>query len=86
MTHDPKQVLEAMCKATSLYPWDDLPEEEKEPFRELFTNALRAALAMGWKLVPREMTNEMMKRACYEDHWPSAWPDVLDAAPDVVGE
>lgn len=87
MIHDPKEVLDAMCRATSRENWDNLSEEEREPFRKLFTNALRAARDMGWKMVPREFVTDQMKDVAFvEDVWSDSWRAVIAAAPELVGE
>lgn len=89
----PDDVIEAMAKAavdvsaevSHMGVWADISADTKSILLAEQRAALAAAEAMGWKLVPREPTQDMDQagRCDSEEGVPVIWDAMWRAAPSV---
>lgn len=83
----PNEVLEAMEIAVSDCFKEHFDRGVAPEIDAIIKAALSAARELGWKLVPREITDEMFDaglRAHLSDKW--QWKPQYDAAPDILAE
>lgn len=87
MSAKPEDVLEAMAKSGASKVWDEPTTLDKAVIKNILHAAIKAAAAHGWKLVPRERTDEMVRA------WSSGicgvtgqadWERQYDAVPSLI--